>query len=472
METIFALSTPRAKSALAIIRLSGEKAHAIGEKITQTKLAINKPKLCWLYQQFDKNEKKERTSRAFDHALVHYSKAPNSFTGEDTVEFSIHGSLIIIEKLEQSLKNLGARYAYPGEFTEQAFLNGKIDLTKAEAICDLIDAQNESALFASINSLKGVFSKKVQRFVDDLIAIRVEIEAEIDFIDEGIEFKSQKQLHQKLRDIYQNITKDITEAKSYQKMAKGIQVALIGAPNAGKSSLMNALLNNQRAIVSDEAGTTRDSLIENFNLGNLEIKLIDTAGIRKSDSKAENLSIERTYEAIYQADILLIVDDINQPIDETQMKLIGIKEIKNKQIIWIHNKLDLLREKNGAEKNRAMNETKEINPLCKKMNAKPLFVSALTGENLNLIKEQLEKINTTEDLTENQYLARDRQIFALENARENLKLALDEIEKEEGLIDLLAEQLRYTHQALEEILGVYTSDELLGEIFSNFCIGK
>jgi len=442
-DTIVASATAPGRGAISIIRLSGPKSTEIAKILSGKSL---KPRIA-TFGSITSNDE------IIDTGIWIYFVAPHSFTGEDTVEFQGHGGPVVIQTILRLMTALGARLAAPGEFSQRAFLNGKIDLTQAEAISDLINASSISAVKAANNSLQGQFANHVNAIVTELISLRTQIEAHIDFPDEDIEPSSIEAFSSIINHIKNDLNTLIASANDGVKLNRSAEIVLIGEPNAGKSSLLNALAKEPLAIVTDIPGTTRDLIRHDLLIDGLEIRITDTAGIRSTDDVIENEGINRAINAIQTADLILcLFDERHHEISEdTVRKLVGDTQTP----------IGLLRTKIDIQVDPIENHTKY--PL--------LEISAKTGHGLTDFRNWLlEKLGLT-TLSETPFLARQRHLEHLKQAKDFIETATHHHLAIET-IDLIAEDLRLTQNALSEITGTFTSDDLLTSIFSTFCIGK
>lgn len=453
-DTIAAIATPSGKGGVGIIRLSGPKAFHISQCIHFQNLEDRYAKFCHFYQSGKKD-----IDNLLDEGLAIYFKAPHSFTGEDVVELQGHGGPVILNALLQECINHGARIARPGEFSERAFLNDKMDLTQAEAIADLIESQSLAAAKNAIRSLQGEFSSLIHVLVDQCIKLRMYVEAAIDFPEEEIDFLSDQHVADSLNGLIKSLEKTLTQAEQGKVLQEGISIVIAGKPNAGKSSLLNALSGQESAIVTEIEGTTRDIVKEQIIIDGLPIHIIDTAGLRESDDVVERIGIERALKAIGEADDILWVRDsqtTNSDDITAELPLLAdaISDIKHLTII--NNKCDLSQQ---TESLQSLDDKTIIN------------ISAKTGAGLDLLKQHLKAIAGLHQATESSFTARGRHLTALSNA---LQATLNGQEQliNIGAGELLAEDLRQAQQYLSEITGAFTADDLLGEIFSSFCIGK
>ncbi|KTD18783.1 GTPase [Legionella lansingensis] len=443
-DTIIAIATPPGRGGVGIVRLSGSLAYTIALTLNSNKALL--PRVA-TYCVF-----KNRKAEIIDTGLAIFFAAPNSFTGEDVVELQVHGSPLVLDNLLVEAVALGARLARPGEFSERAFLNDKIDLTQAEAIADLIQASSQTATRLAIRSLQGDFSKKIHELNEDIIRLRLFVEAAIDFPEEEIDFLSDGRVAAMLADILQKLIAIRASASQGAILREGLAIVIAGRPNAGKSTLINALAGRDVAIVTDIAGTTRDVMRENILLDDIPLHVIDTAGLRDSEDLVEKEGIKRAWQEVSRADCVLMIIDI------TQMEAsAGLSEEIRKAlpeevpIIQVFNKIDYLN-------------------LPAKMEEHAVYLSAKSGEGLKLLKEKIKEVVGYQP-NEGQFLARRRHLQALDSAKELLISGQEQLHQHRAG-ELLAEDLRLAHQALGEITGEFTSDDLLGRIFSSFCIGK
>ncbi|PCI60499.1 MAG: tRNA uridine-5-carboxymethylaminomethyl(34) synthesis GTPase MnmE [Gammaproteobacteria bacterium] len=454
-ETIAAQATPPGRGGVGIIRVSGPKAKDVAQAILGKIPEVRKAE----YLPF-----KDANKQILDQGIALYFKAPNSFTGEDVVEFQGHGGPVILDMLLKEITALPyIRLAKPGEFSEQAFLNDKLDLTQAEAIADLINSSSEQAAKCALHSLQGDFSKLVHQLVEKVIHLRMYVEAAIDFPEEEIDFLADKKIVNNLKAIIEQIVQVRDQAQQGSIIREGMRVVIAGRPNAGKSSLLNALSGKESAIVTDIAGTTRDVLSEQIHIDGMPLHIIDTAGLRESTDKVEKIGIERAWQEIKQADrVLLMVDSSQSNGQNPNYDLQQIwpeffdKIPKNIGLTIISNKADISKTAIGyiEQNNQAM-----------------VTLSAKTGDGIKALKEHLKAIMGYQGSTEGGFMARRRHLIALENAHHHLNTGLEQLEAFMAG-EILAEELRLTQQELNEITGEFTNDDLLSEIFSSFCIGK
>ncbi|WWP01347.1 MAG: tRNA uridine-5-carboxymethylaminomethyl(34) synthesis GTPase MnmE [Candidatus Dasytiphilus stammeri] len=454
-ETIVAQATPPGHGGISILRISGKKAatvaiHVLG-KLPSPRLAN--------YLSF-----RDIDGKTIDQGITIWFPAPNSFTGEDTLELHSHGSPIVIEMLLKCITKIpGVRFAKPGEFSERAFINDKIDLAQAEAIVDLINASSEQVARSALKSLQGRFSEHILNLIDMVTNLRIYIEASIDFPNENIDYLSNREVENKLNKIINLIEKVHTQAYQGKILREGMNVVIVGRPNAGKSSIFNALTEHDIAIVNDLPGTTRDVLRDQLNLDDVMLNIIDTAGIHQTNNVVENIGIERAWKEIKQAHhLLFIVDgstmvDIKNLVQDSMFNELISKIPNGIELTIIRNKIDIT----GEVANIMQYHWMVIN------------VSANTGDGISLIKNHLKKIFLgSQSLSlEDHFLARSRHLQALKKTQQHLEDGKIQLIKA-NCWDLLAEELRHAQQLLNEIIGKFVSEDLLAKIFSNFCIGK
>ncbi|HSN16704.1 MAG TPA: tRNA uridine-5-carboxymethylaminomethyl(34) synthesis GTPase MnmE, partial [Gammaproteobacteria bacterium] len=391
---------------------------------------------------------------AIDNGLMLYFPGPNSFTGEDVLELQGHGGAVVQDMLLRRVLELGARQARPGEFSERAFLNDKLDLAQAEAIADLIDSGSEQAARAALRSLSGQFSARVEMLVESLTVLRAYVEAAIDFPDEEVDFLTEGDVAGRLGAIRSDFEALASAAKQGSIMREGLAVVIAGRPNAGKSSLLNALAGHDAAIVTDIAGTTRDLLRERIAIDGLPLHLTDTAGLRESGDVVEQEGVRRAWSEMEKADrVLLVVDSMVGITDEDRRILESMPRAI--PVTVIYNKIDLTGQRPAED---------ELDGVSS------LWVSAQYGLGLELLRAHLKRIAGFQQVGEDSFSARRRHLDALRRAREHLEEAQAHVGSRAG--ELLAEELRLAQLCLSEITGEFTSDDLLGKIFSSFCIGK
>lgn len=447
-DTIAAIATPIGKGGIGIIRISGPLCTYIAEK---TLGAIPEPRYATAGNFY--NEKKE----ILDFGVAIYFAAPHSFTGEDVLELQGHGGPVILDLVLKTVLSFGARLAKPGEFSERAFLNNRIDLTQAEAIADLINANSEQAARSAVKSLQGEFSNRINQFKETLTHLRKMIEAAIDFSDEEIDFLNQQTIAEQLNQLLREIRFVYQSAQQGALLQEGINVVIAGEPNVGKSSLLNALSGKDSAIVTDIAGTTRDVLKEQIQIAGIPLHIIDTAGLRETTDVVEQEGVRRAKKQIAQADLILLVIDANENDLSGKINyLIHHNGLINLPIIIVKNKIDLTAEQSRVED---FSDFKLIK------------ISAKRHLGLNLLSDEILKLIGYQSNNEGIFSARRRHLVALKKAEEFLLNGLNLLNAH-GSVELLAEDLRLAQVHLSEITGEFSSDDLLGEIFSSFCIGK
>ncbi|MDG6895672.1 tRNA uridine-5-carboxymethylaminomethyl(34) synthesis GTPase MnmE [Volucribacter amazonae] len=450
-ETIVAQATPIGRGGIGILRVSGPQASNVAQAVLGK---CPKPRMAD-YLPF-----KDADGTILDQGIALYFKAPHSFTGEDILELQGHGGQVVLDLLLKRILQLeNVRLARPGEFSEQAFLNDKLDLAQAEAIADLIDASSEQAARSALKSLQGEFSNKINQLVEQLIYLRTYVEAAIDFPDEDIDFLADGKIEGHLQQIMQQLEQVQLQAKQGSILREGMKVVIAGRPNAGKSSLLNALAGREAAIVTDIAGTTRDILREHIHIDGMPLHIIDTAGLREATDEVEKIGINRAWQEIKQADaILLMLDSTepdNQDIEKVRSEFLQ-KLPAHIPVTLIRNKVDLTGEQEG---------------ISQQQDYTLIRLSAKTQHGVGLLREHLKQTMGYQSSTEGGFLARRRHLQALNQAAQHL--AQGHIQLTEYLAgELLAEELRLAQQQLSEITGQFTSDDLLTHIFSSFCIGK
>ena len=444
-ETIAALATPPGRGGVGIIRVSGPRCKDIAVQVLGRCPPARKAE----YLNFLDDD-----SSVIDAGIALFFVAPHSFTGEDVLELQGHGGPVVLDMLLKRVLSLGVRLARPGEFSEQAFLNDKLDLAQAEAIADLIEASSEQAARGALQSLQGVFSESIHTMVEGLTTLRMFVEAAIDFPEEEIDFLADERIGQQLEQIRQQLQEVLRISQQGALLREGMRVVLAGKPNAGKSSLLNALAGRDSAIVTEIAGTTRDVLREEIHIDGMPLHIIDTAGLRESEDRVEQEGIKRTWREIEQADqILLLVDDATGIGEAEQMILAQLP--KQIHVTFVHNKIDLSQHRSE---------------LLQRENDTMIRLSARTGEGISLLRDHLKSCMGYTGAGEGKFTARRRHIEALERALEFVEHGKIQLQHSNG--ELLAEDLRQAQKVLGEITGEVSSDELLGRIFSSFCIGK
>lgn len=446
-ETIAAIATPPGIGGVCIIRISGAQAHAIAVNITHKKNLV--PRQAILSHFYD------LSGEQIDQGIVLYFPAPHSFTGEDVVELQGHGGIAVAHALLSATLDFGARLAHAGEFTQRAFLNDKLDLAQAEAVADLIHARSQDALRAANRSLQGVFSQKIDALADELLRLRVYVEASLDFSEDEIDFLGEGKIREKLVDSLQKTQQLLAQSQQGQLLNDGIHLVLAGRPNAGKSSLLNALLGEERAIVTPQAGTTRDIVREDRIIDGIPVHLSDTAGLRESQDLVEQEGIRRSFDAVKRADIVLLLADGSARDNDARAEFVSLQEelhqlAPHAQFLVVYNKADLVDEQTAGD---------------------DLWISAKTGAGIETLLKKIATLAGKNQHEETVFIARKRHIRALESVEAHLQRALQQLEQF-FVAELVAEELRLAHLALGTITGTVSSNDLLDEIFSGFCIGK
>lgn len=466
-ETIAAIATPAGRGGVGIVRISGPRAHEIGRHVLSRTEAL--PARHALLSAFHAED-----GSAIDEGLAIAFTAPHSFTGEDVVELQGHGGPVVMDLLLKRVLGLGARMARPGEFSERAFLNDKLDLAQAEAIADLIDAGSEQAARSAVRSLSGVFSEKIESLVESLIALRIYVEAAIDFPEEEIDFLSDGHVERELRAVQQNLSTVQAQAKQGALLREGMQVVIAGEPNAGKSSLLNALAGFDAAIVTDIAGTTRDVLREHIQIDGMPLHIIDTAGLRESTDVVEQEGIRRALREIEKADRILFVFDAATEADPLAAAARFFSPLPAAAtLIFVANKADLVPGLKLGIRTRAVNNATAAGAADASVNMgySEIVLSAQSGEGLAALRASLKDAMGFQSGDAGVFTARSRHLDALARAQAALAVGLDQLLLRNAG-ELLAEDLRVAQSALSEITGIFSSDDLLGRIFSSFCIGK
>lgn len=462
-DAIVALATPSGAGAISIIRVSGQDAIQIGasvfKSIKNKDLTQQKTHTLHLGHIIDEG-------KTLDEVLISIFKGPNSYTGENTIEISCHGSTYIQQQIIQLLLRKGCRMADAGEFTLRAFLNGKLDLSQAEAVADLISSDNEASHQIAMQQMRGGFSNEIAKLREELLNFASLIELELDFAEEDVEFADRTQFHELLNRI-EFVLKRLIDSFAVGNVIKnGIPVAIVGEPNVGKSTLLNALLNEERAIVSDIAGTTRDTIEDELNIGGIGFRFIDTAGIRETKDVVESIGIQKTFEKIEQAQVVLyLFESLKFKVSGSEY-ITEIERVKNKYplkpLVIVINKSDLI----SAE------ETQSLVQQLETLNLKQILISAKQKTGIDELKNTLLSFVNTGALRNNETIVTNTRHY------DSLLKALDEIQKvkfglESNLSsDLMALDIKEALYHFGLITGQVTNDELLGNIFANFCIGK
>lgn len=438
-DTIVAAATPPGTGGVGIVRISGEAAEAIARAMLGS---LPKPRFA-THRTF-----RSAAGEELDSGIALYFPAPGSFTGEPVLELHGHGGPVVTGMLVDAAVELGARLAEPGEFTQRAFLNDKLDLAQAEAIADLIASGTAQAARAALHTLSGTFSTAVNALAEQLVRLRMHVEAAIDFPEEEIDFLSDDQLKARIEGCAAAFEALCAQARVGRVLRDGYRVVIVGKPNAGKSSLLNRLSGEEAAIVTEVAGTTRDILRETINIDGLAVELVDTAGLREDPDRIEEEGIRRARKALKSADAVLWIQDAGQPLQES----IDENVPEGAEIIVVRNKIDVTGDDPGLVDDA-------------------LYVSAKTGVGIDALQERLRRAAGYRDLGEGAFTARKRHVDALRRAAGHFDTGRKALEETKAG-ELLAEELRLAQEALGEITGAVSSDDLLGRIFSEFCIGK
>ncbi len=453
-DTITAIVTPPGRGGIGIVRLSGAGAVKIAKQLLGQKLhthcsdlGIREAKICSFLG---------KDGELIDSGILIYFPQPASYTGEHVVELQGHGGRVVMSMLLDRVIALGARQARPGEFTERAFINNKIDLVQAEAVASLIDSASSQAARSALRSLEGVFSHNINRLLQRLVDLRVFVEGALDFPEEEIDFIRDSKIKEKLVACVEDLDKIFKDAKQGAMLGEGLRLAIVGRPNVGKSSLLNLLVSREAAIVSEIPGTTRDIVEETILIEGAPLSILDTAGIRESKNDVEEEGIRRALNAANHADIILLLVERGKDIGTEEQRILNACSDNVKKII-VRNKIDLAANK------------KEL--LDKNKGATEVFLSAKTGEGADHLIQRLKTIMGLSNVAEDVCMARKRHLNALSEARKFLINGLQHLENKTAP-ELLAEDMRLAQESLSVITGGFVADDLLDEIFSQFCIGK
>ncbi len=456
-DTIAAIATPTGEGGVSIIRLSGKGSLSVAQKIfcTPSGKPVNKflPHKAHLGSIYD-----PATSKCVDEVILIWFEFPKSYTGEDVIEISAHGGNFVSSKILGLALAHGARLADPGEFTRRAFMNGRIDLSQAEAVADLISAASDRALQAAVMQLKGNLSKKITGLYDRLLAVLGQVEAAIDFPDEGLDFQKRETSISELKQSHKEVSDLLNSYKQGKISREGASVVLLGKPNVGKSSLLNAIIQENRAIVTPHPGTTRDTLEEKVRIKDTHINIIDTAGLRNNLEVIEKEGVQRTLAAVNDADLILAIFDRSHPLDDNDNLICN--EVSDKSRLVVINKCDLP-------------ENWSIDDLKKKINIDSLIlVSAKKQNGLdNLLEKIYDKVTSAEKHSESVFISRERHRSHLVEASSSLIKTIKSLEDQLSE-EFVATDLRIAMNHLASILGKVVEDELLDQIFNSFCIGK
>lgn len=449
-DTIVAQATATGRGGVGIVRLSGPNSLSIAQSFIGFK---PQPRFAH-YTPFINQDGEQ-----IDEGIALFFPGPNSFTGEDIFELQCHGGPVVIDLIINEALQQGARLARPGEFSERAFLNDKLDLAQAEAIADLIESSSAQAARCALRSLQGAFSNEINRLVEQLTNLRIYVEAAIDFPDEEIDFLTDGKVQTDLERIIQQVAEVQSKAQQGSLLREGMNVVIAGRPNAGKSSLLNALSGRDSAIVTDIEGTTRDLLREQIDIDGMPLHIIDTAGLRDAPDRVEQIGIDRAWQEIRKADRILVMVDSRKALSNDPRELLPeltehLDDLSHVTII--RNKIDLVDEE------PKFNRIQGVDVIC---------LSARENRGIELLQQHLKEIMGYQGSGEGAYMARRRHLDAIDQATDVLNTGLWQL-KSQGAGELLAEDLRLAQQLLGEITGEVSADELLGKIFGSFCIGK
>ncbi len=449
--TICAQATAPGNAGVSIVRLSGSKALSIGQQLSQH---TGTPRYAHYGPFVDEH------GRQLDRGISLFFKGPDSYTGEDVFELQSHGGQVLVDLLLRAAVAKGAQLAKPGEFSERAFLNDKLDLLQAEAIADLIHANSAQAARNAARSLQGDFSQQIDTLLEQLINLRLFVEAAIDFPEEEIDFLGDGKVVQLLHNVTVKLNEILQKAQQGKILQEGMQVVIVGAPNAGKSSLLNALAGHDRAIVTNIAGTTRDTLTETITIDGLPLHIIDTAGLRANPDTVEKIGIDRALTAITQADHVLLLEDATENNDPAQLWHALLPSLPMPQsLTFVRNKIDL----EGLQP--------KVTKAASTENITHIYISAKQRLGIELLRQNLKQSVGYDNTLEGGFSARRRHIDALLRTQGHLQTGMLQLETM-AAGELLAEDLRQAQECLNEITGQFTSDDLLGKIFGSFCIGK
>lgn len=445
-DTIVAIATPPGKGGIGIVRISGNTTRDIMHQLVSIEPSPRFAHFC----SFN-----DATGQAIDNGLAIFFPAPASYTGEDVLELHGHGGRAVLSLLVERVVELGARQARPGEFTERAFLNNKIDLLQAEAVADLIESNSAQAARSAIRSLEGVFSKNISILLDELVSIRKLVECALDFSDEDTGAFRSEEILALLETCIEKISEALTKAKYGVMLQEGFHVTIMGKPNVGKSSLFNLLVGKDAAIVTEIPGTTRDIVSDRMMIDGMQLQVVDTAGIRNTKDVVELEGIRRAKSAAENTDIVLLITEADRNMDEDEEKLLS-EYSDSSCAVLVKNKIDLAGK--GASIN--VTEGQQVS----------ISLSAKTGEGVELLLQHLKEISGNTETREDAFIARQRHVHALEETKQRLINSLQYCNTDKA--ELLAEELRLAQVSLGKITGVFSTEDLLGEIFSDFCIGK
>ncbi|MBD3754732.1 MAG: tRNA uridine-5-carboxymethylaminomethyl(34) synthesis GTPase MnmE [Gammaproteobacteria bacterium] len=445
-DTIAAIATAPGRGGVGIVRVSGKQAGTIAEAVLKR---VPKPRYAHYTPFYGEND------TVLDEGIALFFPGPNSFTGEDVLELQGHGGPVVLQWLLNRVVQLGARLAEPGEFSKQAFLNDKLDLAQAEAIADLIEASSEQAARSALRSLQGDFSAQVNQLVEELIQLRLYVEAAIDFPEEEIDFLSDGKVAGQLQHILERLHQVFASAQQGVLLREGMSVVILGRPNAGKSSLLNALSGRESAIVTDIAGTTRDIVREEIHIDGMPLHILDTAGVREATDQVEQIGIERAWKALDNADRVLVMLQAGEAIHAEDQAILD-KLPHHIPVTLVRNKIDLIGHAPMVEQDGERTV---------------IWLSAKHKQGLELLRDHLKTVMGFAQTSEGVFMARKRHLEALQTALQWTENGMFQLQQF-AAGELLAEDLRLAQEALSEITGRFTSDDLLGRIFTSFCIGK
>ena len=450
-EVIAAIATPPGIGGVGIVRVSGPDA-TVRSIAKQLLSQVPKPRHA-AYLPFN-----DSAGASIDNGIALYFPAPHSFTGESVLEFQAHGGVVVVDLILAEVLRAGARMASPGEFSLRAYLNGKLDLLQAEAVCDLITAGTQMAARSATRSLQGEFSARVNALLDSLMSLRCFAEAAMDFVEEEIDFLADGEVIVKLTELLAKVEALLGSANQGVLLQRGATLAIVGEPNVGKSSLLNQLTQTDAAIVTPIAGTTRDALHESIQIDGLPIHLVDTAGLRDTNDIVEKEGVERSWKEVEKADCIILVWDLSTANTEQSFALfdeIATRAGHHVPLIAVGNKQD----------KAVGNSVSNLGVDCESV-----LVSAKSGHGVDKLRALIKKIVGYQPQGDTPFIARRRHVFALQRVQSSLQAAIKRAQ--EGVVDCMGEELRYAADALGELTGVVTADDLLGEIFSRFCVGK
>ncbi len=448
-ETIAAIATASGRGGIGIVRISGKTSASLANEVLKHAVAPRVATLCNFY---------DADGTVIDQGIALFFPQPHSYTGEDVFELQGHGGSAVLQRLLQRCLGLGCRLAKPGEFTERAFLNNKLDLAQAESVADLIEASSIEAAKSAIKSLTGEFSGHVHTLVQGLTELRMHVEACIDFPEEEIDPADRELQKSKLQHLRARQAVLSRNAKQGAVLRDGLTVALIGRPNVGKSSLLNRLVGEEVAIVTPIAGTTRDHVRATILIKGVPIHLIDTAGLRDTEDIVEKIGIERTWLAVEKAGAVLLIAEAGEMIGKNEAEILA-KLPATLPVAWVYNKIDAYGQRAHLIKDDEKSQA-------------TIKISALTGEGVEWVRDWLLETAGWQPSGEGVFMARERHLTALKRAEAHLNVASQLAEQSAVQFELFAEELRLAQQAFASITGEFTPDDLLGEIFGKFCIGK